>query len=200
MPDLLNDKVSLDILNNICAGKGVFVNYTWLSRHLNKHRKTIKSRVDGLVHAGIINPPVCPFIRLYREYPLMIIVFASLPETRPIKEWLRSDKNIFAAFKIREGDHNIMIFEFHNSVSSYQIWRDELVKVGKIPPRKNRMSPRRLYFSTDFILKYEPNAPLGLIGKDMGRRKNVVIEDYEIDKLTFQCIILLFSYHYIWRN
>jgi len=188
MNDLLDDVTNLEILKNVCSGSGVFVNMTWLSRHFKRHRNTVQKRVDDLIRNKIINPPVCPFVALYKAYPLLIVVFANFPDYSEVEKWLKTDKNIFAAFKIRDGDHNIMLFEFHKTVLDYQIWRDSLVKDGKIPPRQNRLASQRMYFSNELILKYEPNAPIRLMEEQFAKNNSLTINGYTLDKLAFKIL------------
>ncbi len=97
------DEVNLRILKEICSGTGLFINLSYLSRKLKKHRNTIKVRVNELLESKIINPPIFPFFRQYKAHPLLIIILADLPPTEDVLEWMRKDKHIFAAFKIRQG-------------------------------------------------------------------------------------------------
>ncbi|NVM02343.1 MAG: Lrp/AsnC family transcriptional regulator [Candidatus Helarchaeota archaeon] len=181
------DKLNLQILKEISSGIGLTVDYGLLSEKLGKHRSTIKRRIDDLFKNKIIMPPIYfPFGLITKEYPLFVLVFADLPESA--KDWLLSDNNIFAAFKIIEGDHNTLIFEYHKTVLSYQIWRENLVKQNKIPSREHRHASTSYYFSNNLIEKYEPNAIIGHLEEEFRKNKKILINNYEIDFVGFNIL------------
>ena len=106
---LVNDLLNLKILEKICQGEGISFNISRLSQTLNKHRSTIKKRIDNLLKFNVINVPNCPFSYLYREYPLLVMVFADFPNrkevVKPIAPIVKNCKensilNIFQIFKI----------------------------------------------------------------------------------------------------
>ena len=117
--DLLKDKINLNLLKNICSGNGLDVNLSYLSRHLKRHRNSIRERVRKLLKNGIIDRPIFPFFGLFMEYPLLVSAYADLPDNERVHEWLRNDRNVFATFRVREGEYNTMLFEFHKSVWHY---------------------------------------------------------------------------------
>jgi len=117
--DLLKDKINLNLLKNICSGNGLDVNLSYLSRHLKRHRNSIRERVRKLLKNGIIDRPIFPFFGLFMEYPLLVSAYADLPDNERVHEWLKNDRNVFAAFRVREGEYNTMLFEFHKSVWHY---------------------------------------------------------------------------------
>src|SRR5208283_4180144 len=145
MFDLLDDRTNLLLLKEICCGDGLEVNLTYLSKRLKKHRNTIRERVRSLLSHNVIDRPVVPFLALFKERPLLVAVYADLPENVKVSKWIREDANIFGAYRIREGDYNMMLFEFHNDVSSYHTWRDTLVSGGKIPDRRARTPSSAIY-------------------------------------------------------
>ena len=57
MTELLEDELNLKLLQEICSGNGVEVNISQLAKKLNKHRKTIKDRVNRLFENNIISKP-----------------------------------------------------------------------------------------------------------------------------------------------
>jgi len=192
MTNLLEDKLNLEILRRICAGEGLTINLRQLSRHLRRHRSTIKGRVENLLNYKIVDRPIFPFIFLFKEYPLLIAVYAELPDSEETHRWLKEDKHIFAAFKIREGNYNIMLFEFHKSVEDYMVWRNELVEKGEIPGRDVRIPSSQYYFSNTLIKKYEPNAPLQLIRKEFKEKGRFEVYGYALDDLSIsilECLI-----------
>jgi hypothetical protein len=126
MRDLLNDKETLIILDEIVSGKAVSVNFSDLSRILDKHRNTIKNKVENIFNYKIVNRPVFPFLGLYRIYPLLVAVHIDMPENKEFVKWLKECPYIFAAFKSRQGDYDTLLFVYHKNITSYQLWMDSL--------------------------------------------------------------------------
>ena len=183
MPDLLDDRTNLLLLREVCFGNGLEINLTYLSKRLKRHRNTIRERVRNLVTHKVIDRPVVPFLALFRYRPLLVAVYADLPEDDKVSKWIREDANIFGAYRLREGDYNMMLFEFHKDVWSYHEWREKLVEQGKIPDRRMRHPSDALYLPNKFI-KYEPNAAIGLIEEDLAKRGVIEINGYALDRLA----------------
>ena len=188
MPDLLSDELNLEILRRICAGTGLDVNLRQLSKILRHHRNTIRDRARALLQGGIVDRPVFPFIELFREYPLLVLVYADLPDDERVMEWLRTDRHIFAAFRVREGDYNMMLFEFHRSVEDYMTWRSLLAEEGRIPEREVRIPSAPYYVSNTLILKYDPNAPIELIRREVGEEGCFRVYDRSLDELSVEVL------------
>ncbi len=185
MSELINDKLNLQILENICYGTGVEVNISALAKSHNKHRQTIKHRVDELFDARIINKPVYPFLWLYREYPLLVIVRADLPKTIEMSEFIKTDPHIFAAFFVRDEEYNMLLIEYHKDVYSYGHWRDMILDEHKIPPRKNRIPAHSLFFSNRHIIKYQPHSPIFNMEKKYLDEEYMEINGYKMKKISF---------------
>lgn len=183
MPDLLDDRTNLLLLKEICSGNGLEINLTYLSKRLNRHRNTIRERVRSLLSHKVIDRPVVPFLALFRDRPLLVAVYADLPIDEKVSKWITEDTNIFGAYRIREGDYNMMLFEFHKDVSSYHAWRDTLVRDGKIPDRGTRHPSDALYLPNRLV-KYEPNAAIGLIEEDLAKREEIEVNGYVLDRLA----------------
>jgi len=189
--DLLNDQINLNLLKNICSGKGLDVNLSYLSRHLRRHRNSIRERVRGLLSHRIIDRPIFPFFGLFIEYPLLVSAYADLPDNERVHEWLKNDRNVFAAFRVREGEYNTMLFEFHKSVWHYHMWRDALVLDDKIPRRGERAPSTVYYFANQLIEKYDPTAGATLIEEEFrkkDRKDRIDINGCDIDKLALQVL------------
>lgn len=191
MPDLLSDKLNLEILKRICAGTGLDVNLRQLSRILRRHRNTVRERVRELLQERIVDRPIYPFTALFKEYPLLVLVYADLPDDERVMEWLKTDRHIFAAFRVREGDYNMMLFEFHRSVEDYMTWRNLLVEEGRIPEREMRIPSTPYYISNTLILKYDPNAPIALIRKEVEEEGRFRIYGHSLDKLSIEILTCL---------
>jgi len=192
MADLLSDKLNLLILRDICFGRGLEVNLTYLSKRLKRHRNTIRERVRDLLSHRIVDRPVVPF-GLFKEYPLLVVVYADLPDDEKVMRWIREDKNIFGAFRVREGEYNMMLFEFHKDVLGYHVWRDSLVGGGKIPGREERAPSNALYFSNSLIIKYEPSVGINLIEEEFKRKGRIESDGYVIDRLALNVLKLLLN-------
>src|SRR5208283_2987295 len=165
MFDLLDDRTNLLLLKEICCGNGLEINLTYLSKRLKRHRNTIRERVRSLLSHKVIDRPVVPFLALFRDRPLLVAVYADLPQDEKVSKWIMEDVNIFGAYRIREGDYNMMLFEFHKDVYSYHNWRDTLVSRGMIPDRSVRTPSSALYLPNRHI-KYDPSAAIGLIEEE----------------------------------
>jgi len=188
MPDLLDDRPNLLLLQDICSGNGLEVNLTYLSWRLKRHRNTIRERVRSLLTHKIIDRPVVPFLALFREYPLLVVVYADLPDDERVSKWIREDRNIFGAYRVREGEYNMMLFEFQKDVWSYHVWRDALVSDGKIPERGERTPSNALYFSNKLIVKYQPSAAMDLIEEQFAKGGEIEINDYVLDELALKVL------------
>jgi len=188
MTDILNDKISLQILENICQGKAVSVNYSYLSRKLNKHRGTIRKRVNELIEKKIINPPVFPFFGQYREHPLLIMVQADIPSGKKFDDWIRKDSHIFAAYKLKRGEYNTLLIMFHRNILRYQLWRRSIVREGKIPSRSERYPSSASFFSTQMMIKYEPSASVNLLEQVFNKRGYVNLNNHKLDRLSLDIL------------
>jgi DNA-binding Lrp family transcriptional regulator len=186
--ELLNERLNLQILELICKGEGIDFNISQLSDKLRRHRSTIKKRIDNLLDNEIVLSPSCPLLQLYEEYPLLVVVFADFPNYKDVENWILTDEHIFAAYSIREEEYNIMIIEFHKSLTQYQTWREDLITQGKIPPRENRRASTSLFFSNDLRIKYEPETTIKVLEESFEKQKKIEINGYRMDKLDLEIL------------
>ena len=192
MNELLLDELDLKLLREICTGNGIGVNLTYLTKKLKRHRRTIRKKAEDLLQQKIIDRPIFPFLELFREYPLLVAAYADLPTDERTQNWVKEDKNIFAAFRVRKGEYNTMLFEFHKSVLSYQMWREKLVEEGKIPSREERVPSRPLYFSNHLIEKYRPHIGIELIKSNFVKNKRKIeIDHFQIDESSLDILTCL---------
>lgn len=185
---LPDDPLDLLLLKNICAGRGLDINIAYLSRRLNKHRHTIRNRVNMLLSHRIIDRPVFPFRGLFNEYPLLVVSYADLPYDEKTLNWLKEDEHVFAAYRVREGESNMVIFEFHKDVWDYHVWREGIMADGKIPERGKRAPSNNYYFSNRGIFKYEPSVGIRLIEEEFREKGEVEINGYILDKVALQVL------------
>jgi DNA-binding Lrp family transcriptional regulator len=191
IPTMLRDELNLQLLSKLCAGDGLRINLSYLAKRLKRHRNTIRERVRDLTDHGIIDRPISPFLALYKERPLLVAVYADLPDNEQVKRWLTDDANVFAAFRIREGEYNMMLFELHESLWSYHTWREAIVKEGKIPGRGERIPSTAVYLSNVLIEKYEPGAPVQLIREYFSEKRIREINGCSLDQLSLDILARL---------
>ncbi|NHI92520.1 MAG: hypothetical protein EAX96_08445 [Candidatus Lokiarchaeota archaeon] len=184
--DELNIKI-LQHITNCTEDNGVEINYTNISDKLGKHRITIKRRIEELLKKNIINFPICyPYGLLYKNYPLFIIVYADLPPEADI--WMKEDKNIFAGFRIIDGNYNTLLLEFHQTVLQYQNWRANLTRLKKIPSRKGREPSISYYLSNDLLLKNDTTVLINLLREELTKHKKILINKEELDATDFDIL------------
>lgn len=188
MDDLLNDELNLKLLKYIISGKGVEVNISELSKTLNKHRNTIKNRVEKLFEHKIINTPRYPFPWLFKELPLMVISRNNFLRDEKTKHFIEYSDSIFAAFFFKEEEYNTLMISFHKNVCIHQQWDEEIVKRGVIPYREEGYHSQVLHLGTGCFEKYSPSVPITLIEQNMkyGRQKSIL--GYELDKLSLEIL------------
>ena len=173
------------MVEKLCSGEGVAVNISALSKSLDKHRNTIKDRVEKLFEYNILDRPVFPYNYLGREYPLIAIVREDFPRDEKTDEFILYDEHIFAAFFVREEEYNTLTIEFHKDIYSYSIWRENLIKEGKVPPRATRYPSHTTFFSTKLIIKCQPHSSLYTMEEKL-REKGLAINGYKFDELSFR--------------
>jgi hypothetical protein len=191
--DLVEDETNLLLLRSLVSGESVSVNISALSEKTKKHRNTLRNAVAGLLERKVVNLPVCPFMGLYREYPLLVVVRADLPNEKRVRDWVTNDKQIFAAYWSRQAEYNTLLFVYHKDVLAYQLWRESLTEEGKIPPRDTRFPSSSVYVSNQLMLKYDPSAAIGLMETELRKKERIEINGLVIDELRFDILKHLVS-------
>ncbi len=190
---VLDDETSLLLLRNLVSGRSVSVNLSALSKATGRHRNTVRNEVAELLKQKVLNPPVCPFMGLYREYPLLVVVRADLPDEKRVNDWVARDKHIFAAYWSRHAEYNMILFIYQKDVLAYQLWRQSLTEEHKIPPRETRLPSYSLYVSNQLMMKYEPSAAIGLMEAELDRAGKLEINGVTLDRAHFQILKTLIS-------
>jgi len=186
--DLLEDETNLLLLRSLVSGGSVSVNINALARVMRKHRNTIRKEVLQLLERKVVNPPVCPFMGLYREYPLLVIVRADLPQEKAIRDWVAKDEHVFGAYWSRQAEYNMLLFIYQSDVLAYQLWRESLTEERKIPPRESRFPSSSIYVSNQLMLKYDPSAPIGLMETELNQRGKIEVNGLVLEKLQFDVL------------
>lgn len=188
MEKLLSNKLNLLLLKELCSGRGVNVNLSYLSKKLGRHRNTIRNRVEELFSQNVLDRPICPFMGLYEEYPLLVVVRADLPSEKKIHDWIVNDKHIFAAFKFKSEEHNTILFQFHRDIHQYMVWRESLIEKNKIPPRATRRPSFPSFFTTRRMLKYSPNSAIKLIEERFSEEGELEINGFRLDETSIKIL------------
>lgn len=197
MESLLNDKENLIILENLVSGNALSVNFSALSRILDKHRNTIKKKVENIFDFKIVNRPVFPFLGLYKIYPLLVAVHIDMPENEDFVKWVKEDPYIFAAFRSRQGDYDTLLFVYHKNITNYQMWMDSLPSILKleyrIPERDATFVSNTSYFSNQLMIKYNPSSGIYLMERDFQEKGELIINGYRLDDLDLKIVKNLVS-------
>jgi len=188
MSALLDDELNLTILENVCSGVGIEVNISDLAKTLTRHRDTIRDQVNALFDNNIINRPIYPFIRLYEEYPILVIVRADLPRTEGISKFLIEDEHIFGAFYVKDEEFNTFLIMFFKDISTYVDWRKKIVIEKDIPPRHIRYPANGSFFSNNHIIKYQPHSPIFQMEERHLKGEQLILNGYKLNDLSFQIL------------
>ena len=188
MSDLLNDEINLKLLEYIVSGKGVNINISELSKNLNKHRNTIKNRVDKLFDYKIINKPKYPFPCLFKELPLMVISRDNLLRDEKTKHFIEYSDPIFAAFFFKEEEYNTLMISFHKDVCSHVNWRDDIIRQEIIPERDGGYPSQVIQLGTGCFEKFNTSAPIHIIGQNLKTKRQQTIRGVEMDGLSFEIL------------
>ena len=197
MTDLLEDKETLVLLENLVSGNAVSVNLSALSRILDKHRNTIKKKVENIFNHNLIDRPLFPFLGLYKIYPLLAVIQLDMPENDNFVKWVKEDPYIFAAFRSRQGEYDTLLFIYHQNITSYQLWMESLPSILKVkygvPEKDTNFVSSTSYFSNQLMIKYNPSSGINLMEQDLKDKGELTIHGYELDDTDLQIIKCLVS-------
>jgi predicted transcriptional regulator len=197
MSDLLDDRENLVLLESLVSGDAVSVNFSALSKILDKHRNTVKKKVEAIFDHRIIDRPICPFLGLYKVYPLLAVVRMNLPEDENFVRWVKEDPHIFAAFRSRQGEYDTLLFIYQQSITSYQMWMESLSSILKInyriSDRDAKLVSSTAYFSNQLMVKYDPSSGISLMERDFKEKGELTIHEYKLDEIDLKIIRCLVS-------
>ena len=201
MSELLEERENLQILEDLVSGDAVSVNISELSRILDKHRNTIKKSVELLFEHNIIDRPFYPFHVLYRIYPLLAILYLDLPEckdcTDDIIKWVKEDPQIFAAYRSRQGEYDTLLFTYHESITSYQIWISTIPSILRINYGVDEeyadFEMSTAYFSNQLMIKYNPSTGINLMERDFREKGRLNLRGHDLDQLDLDIIRCLLN-------
>lgn len=180
------------LIRSLVYGRGVSVNVHALSKALRRHRNTVRTRVQQLFDSGVLEKPFFPFVRLFKEYPLLVLTEAHFPYDDEVLKWFREDPHIFAALRSRHSRYNTLLILFHKDITGYELWREKLIVEGKYPIVASNLGLSSTSFhSNELMIKYQPNSPVYLLEEELKTRGEVLMNGYKLDKLSFQILKLL---------
>jgi len=189
---MIDETSDYPLLQSLVYGKSVSVNILALTKALKKHRNTLRKRVQEIFENGVLEGPFFPFVRLYTEYPLLVLTEANLPHDDEITRWFREDPRIFAAFRSRYSEYNTLLILYHKDITSYELWREKLAIDRKFPLVGESLGRSSTsFYSNQLMVKCEPNAPVYLMEEELKTKGEVVADGYKLDKLSFQIVKLL---------
>jgi DNA-binding Lrp family transcriptional regulator len=189
---MLDEKSDYPLLHSLVYGKSVSVNINALTKALKKHRNTLRRRVEELFENRVLVRPFFPFVRLFREYPLLVLTETNLPYDNEVLKWFREDPHIFAALRSRHSSYNTLLILYHKDITSYELWREKLDVEGKFRSVAANLGHSSTSFhSNQLMIKYEPNAPVHVMEEDLKTKGEVLCNGYKLDKLSFQILRLL---------
>ena len=117
----------------------------------------------------------------------MVITRADLPRDELTNKFIEEDPHIFAAFFIKDEEYNTLLIKYHKDIYSHLIWRDAVIRDGKLPLRETRYPSDAMFFSNKTFLKYHPEYMVHLISNDL-EKHNGVLNGYEVDALSLRIL------------
>ena len=193
MNRLLKNETTLKLLEHLCAGEGVEINVSLLSKEFNKHRNTIKNRINQLLDLKIIEEPYYPCLWVFNELPLLVISKDKFYRDEATRIFIENDPHIFAGFYFQEEVYNTLTIQFHANIHSYQTWSDEILEKRKIIKEEDRHPPDASLFSIQRILKFDPVAPFRLIEQGFKRGTIKEIGGLQLDSLNIKILKMVLN-------
>ena len=201
MSVLIENIENVQLLEELVSGNAVSVNLSALSRILDKHRSTIKNKVETILENNILAPPICAFLGLYSLLPLLAIINMDIPDrlegTEIFERWVKEDPQIFAAYKSRQGEYDTLLFTYHENITNYQLWMMSLPDILKlhyqIPEEYVDFVSSTSYFSNQLMIKYNPSTGINLMERDFEEKKSLSIHGFNLDELDLNIIRCLVS-------
>lgn len=195
MNTLLNDPINIELLKLVCAGEGIDVNISELSKLLGKHRNTIQSRYEQLLQHEIIDRPFLPFPWLLNEHPLLVIEKIGLPRDSKTNLWIELDPNIWAAFFFKEEEYNTLMIELHKDLYDYQLWKERSLTDDMVSSRAgiDYIPSDPIYLSTKAIVKSDSAAPINTFRENFKLGFHPTINGLKLDELSVDLLEALLS-------
>lgn len=202
LTDLLDNPLNIQLLQLICAGKGVEINVSELSTGLRKHRNTVASRLDNLFSARIIERPFHPFPRLFEEYTLLVLEKANLPRSRKMNSWIEKDPHIWAAFFVKDEEYNTLLIELHKDIRAHQLWQSQMISDEGVllSSGTDYISSEAIYLSTKAIIKDDPVAPIQSMKADFEKFPQMKVNGLPMDQTYLALIESLLLGKAVWTN
>jgi len=122
------DGDSFKILFNVMNGKYILRNDTFLSNELGINRKTVKSRVEGLIKQNVIGMPKCFFPNLFVPpgYNFIVSLIEVKSRVSEIRSYIINHNNITKAQEASTGRYNLLIFSAFKTIEDFFNMGDDI--------------------------------------------------------------------------
>jgi hypothetical protein len=123
---LLIDEISLDLLKNLLAGKGIKINENLLADKLHVHRRTVQKRIQQLISEKIITNPLCRFPRIWipPEYFQVLSLIEIKEKNEAIINALIKDPRVPVLLKTNERHFNLVVFSNFHNMEDHLSWQE----------------------------------------------------------------------------
>ncbi|MHA2297952.1 MAG: hypothetical protein ACXAEU_04495 [Candidatus Hodarchaeales archaeon] len=186
MNALLEDPLNIELLKLLCSGSGTTININELSKQLQKHRNTIKKKINELFVHKILDKPLYPFQWFFSEYPLLVIEKGDFPRDPKTNDWIEKDPYIWVAFFVKEEEYNTLLIEHHKSLHTYQIWKESITDEEKITITESYPHPSEaIFLSTENIVKFDPSTSIQIVEENYRKGRHKQINGLPFDDFTF---------------
>ncbi len=144
------DTVSLQILKYLMNGQGIQTNEFVLAERLNIHRKTVERRIQGLLNATIISPPVCRFPRFVvpPDYTLVTSLVELKKQHKQVENAWKNDPHISIVLRASTGRYTHLLFSSFYGIKDHITWEEQYNQdfLGCIGATKNTyLSPSMMF-------------------------------------------------------
>jgi len=188
------------MIKELINGDCVNVNINLLSKKLGIHRATVQKKVRKLMEEEVLTQPAYTFPALFQLYPLLVLVWADVPRNDKTARFFFEDPHVFAAFSCMEGPYNTFLIEYFQDMEHYHLWRDSLVREGKLPERLNRAAADPYMLSNKMMFKNDPSCFLSLLREELELSGKVNVGEWAMDSLSFEILVALIKGDCVWTN
>ncbi len=193
MKKLLEDDLNLKLMQMLCAGEGVDVNITELSKSFNKHRNTIKQKITQFIDLKIIEKPRYTFNYLFTELPLIVIEKDNFSRDPKSNTFIEKDPAIWAAFFVKEEEYNTLMIVFHKDLHSYQNWREDIIEEKKVSLEGGSYPSEAIFLSAKNLIKYDPAVSIQLIEGNFRNHRHTKINGLLINEFGLEVLKYLIT-------
>ena len=188
MKDLLQDRVTLSLLELLVQGRGVDVNVSQLAKRFNHHRQTVKERLNYLYSNNIVTKPFYPFNGLLDVMNILVVSKDEFCRDQKTNSFIESDSQIYTAFVCKEEVYNTITIQLHRDLYTYHKWCENLYQGDLITRCDNQHFSEAILFSSQRILKFNPSSPIPVLTNEIKKSSLQCINGHKIDDLTLDIL------------